>query len=195
MPAAKKKKAARKAPAKKKAPARKKAAAKKKAASKAAVSPPKKGAKANGGLGSKGGRPPFEPTPEDRKRVEAMAGLIRHDQIALLVLNPHTGEPITTKTLRRHFTHELEAGVAKAHAAVAQSLFKRATNPKGGAGAVTAGIWYSKCQMGWKERQVVEVESKTGVLVPPPGITADDWIEAAKKRAAESTEPGAEDVA
>ena len=138
------------------------------------------------------GRPPFRPTDEQRKQVTTLAGLgLRHEEIALLVENPTTSAPVALHTLRRHFARELETGALKANAKVAESLFKKATGD--GTQAVTAGIWWTKCRMGWKERTVVEVESKSGVLVAPAGQTVEEWIEAAAKRSAAAKEPGTED--
>ena len=139
------------------------------------------------------GRPPFEPTDEDRKRVETLVGLgLRQEEICLLVTNPTTGEPIGEKTLRRRFEHELKVGAPKANALVAESLFRRATKGEG-PGAVTAAIWWSKIRMGWKERTIVEVETKSGVLIPPASMTPAEWIEAANARAVDAKEPGAEE--
>ena len=60
--------------------------------------------------GRKGGRPPFEPSDEQRKNVEAMTGFGIQQELARLIENPQTNKPITAKTLRRHFKHELETG-------------------------------------------------------------------------------------
>lgn len=161
-----------------------KARARKKARPKAPVSPGKKKAT---------GRPPFRPTEDDRKRVESLAGTgaLKQDQIALLVLNPTTGEPIDGKTLRRHFRRELETGAIKANAQVGQSLFKKATGS--GTQSVTAAIWWEKTRTGMKERVSVEVEDKSGVLVAPAKMSPQDWIAAAAARAVDQVEPGTED--
>lgn len=175
------------------------AAAKKKAKKKASrrvarppISAPKKKAPA-ARAGSGAGRPPFEPTPELRKQVEAMAstGALRQDQIALLVINPETGKPVSLNTLRRHFPHELATAAAKANSMVAQSLFQQATGTGGVARSTTAGIWWEKTRTGMKERQVVEVETKSGVLVSPASATPEEWIAEAARKAAGAKEPGA----
>ena len=69
----------------------------------------------------------FEPTPQLRKTVLAMSGYgIPHDGIALTVANPETGKPITAKTLRLHFRHELDTGHIVANAKVlADSLISQ----------------------------------------------------------------------
>jgi hypothetical protein len=94
-----------------------------------------------------GGMPKFEPTPEQRATVEAMAGYgIPHDDIAMVIISPRTSRPIDPKTLREAFRDELDAGHVKANAKVVQSLFNQATQ-----GNVTACIWWTKARMNWKE--------------------------------------------
>jgi hypothetical protein len=142
------------------------------------------------------GRPSFEPTEDDRKRVETLAGYgLKQEGICMLVVNPHTGEPITDKTLKRHFERELAVGAYKANSMVAQSLFGRATAKKKDSqpGDAACAIFWAKCRMGWKEHHVVEVESKSGVLVAPAAMTPQEWIEAEAKRTAGKKEPGTEE--
>lgn len=140
------------------------------------------------------GRPLFEPTDEDRKRVETLVGLgLKQEGICLLVEDPKTGKPITDKTLRRHFEHELAVGAYKANSLIAESLFSKATAKKGGPGAIAAAIFWAKCRMGWKEHHVVEVESKSGVLVAPAAMTPQEWIEAERLRTEGNREPGTEE--
>lgn len=115
------------------------------------------------------GRPPFQPTDEQRRQVEAMVGYgMPEGQIALLILNPQTNRPIDEKTLRRHFRSEIDRGQVKANAAVAQSLFRLATG-----GNVTAAIFWAKTRMGWKETTVLE-HDVTGRLA--------ESLDAARKR-------------
>ena len=98
------------------------------------------------------GKPEFEPTAEHRRQVETLAGLgIPHDDIALLIINQNTGGHIAKATLQKYFQTELDAGHVKANSAIAQSLYKQATE-----GNVTAGIWWTKARMGWKETTVNE---------------------------------------
>lgn len=141
---------------------------------------------------SKGGKPLFKPTDEQRKHVETLAGLgLRHDEIRLLVENPTTGKAIDADTLARHFSIELARGGPKLAAQIAQSIARKALGD--GNQAVTAAIWFSKCRMGWKERVAVDVDIKSGVLISPAGMSPEDWIKAAALRAIGKTEPGAED--
>lgn len=102
------------------------------------------------------GQPGFEPTAENRSQVEKLAGLgLKHEEICLLIINPHSGKPISRPTLAKHFERELETGVLKANAAVTQSLYQNAIK-----GNATSQIWWTKCRMGWKETVKSEVDSK-----------------------------------
>lgn len=140
----------------------------------------------------KGAAHAFEPTKHDRARVEMMSGFgLRADEIALIVVNPHTDLPLDEKTLRRHFARELDVGPVKAHSMVAESLYKKAVG--NGHAAVTAAIWFSKCRMGWRERVHVDVEVKSGVLVAPGALTPEEWIKVAAERSADAKEPGTEE--
>lgn len=90
-----------------------------------------------------GGRPPYVPTEEHRKMVEAMCSVgVQQSEISLVL-------GIDPKTLRAHFREELDTAMVKANAKVAANLFKQATkdDPK----AVSAAIFWAKCRMGWKE--------------------------------------------
>ncbi|HSG20980.1 MAG TPA: hypothetical protein VLA31_09440, partial [Burkholderiaceae bacterium] len=78
----------------------------------------------------------------ERKQVEAMSGYgLPIEQIAVLVR-----DGIDYDTLRKHFAQELISGKAKANAQIGKGIFQKAM-----AGDTTAQIWWSKCQMGWKE--------------------------------------------
>lgn len=105
------------------------------------------------------GQPKFEPTAEQRKLVETLVGFgVVHADICLLIINPHSGKPISPPTLRKAFRHELAVGAIKANAKVVESLFQQIS--KGGKGAVVAAIWWTKCRMGWRESVQVEVSGK-----------------------------------
>jgi hypothetical protein len=138
----------------------------------------------------------FEPTPEDRARVQTMAGLgFPRDQICLLVINPRTNLPIDVETLLRCFAREVEQGPVIANSAVAQALFKRATGTQANGkvdpqkASDSAAQFWLKTRAGWKEKSVVEVEIRSGVLVPPPTLSPEQWIESQARRNAERAEP------
>jgi len=104
------------------------------------------------------GHPRFEPTADNRTTVETVAGFgLLHRDICLLIVNPHTGKPLSEKTLRANFKAELAIGAVKANANVVKSLYQQATK-----GNVTAAIWWTKCRMNWKEIVRAEVAGKDG---------------------------------
>src|SRR5258708_38644880 len=72
----------------------------------------------------------FKPTDEHRAQVEALAAFgIPQDSMRSFIINPRTGRPITAKTLAKHFSEELELGLSKAIATVANCLYELATTP------------------------------------------------------------------
>ena len=124
-----------------------------------------------GGARPGSGRKPFVPTDSERKQVEAMSGYgVPFDQIAALIR-----DGIHLDTLRRIFPTELINGKAKANAQVGKCIYQKAM-----AGDTTAQIWWSKCQMGWKEppRQL-EHTSPDGSMTPKPAIDASKLSDSA----------------
>lgn len=96
----------------------------------------------NGGKREGSGRKPFEPTTAERKQVEAFVGFgLPYEHICALIQ-----DGIGIDTLRKYFATELLTGKAKAGAKIGQTIFQKAIN-----GDTTALIWWSKCQMGWRE--------------------------------------------
>ena len=96
----------------------------------------------HGGARENAGRPRFEPTDEERKQVEAMAGYgVAEAHIASLIRGG-----IGVSTLRERFKANLEQGRAKAHAGIGKTLFQKAM-----AGDVASLIWWTKTQMRWTE--------------------------------------------
>ena len=109
--------------------------------------------KQNGGARQGSGRKPFLATDVERRQVEAMSGYgVPFEQIAALVR-----DGIDIDTLRKYFSPELVNGKAKANAQVGKGIFQKAM-----AGDTTAQIWWSKCQMGWKETQRHELTGADG---------------------------------
>jgi hypothetical protein len=69
-------------------------------------------------LSNRGGRPPFEPTDEQRRNVEIMVGLgIPQDSICVM-MRDKKDRPITEATLRKHFKKEIAQGQAKLNAMI-----------------------------------------------------------------------------
>lgn len=66
------------------------------------------------------GRPEHAPTPQTRKTVETLSGWIKQEKIcALIGLKDH-------KTLSKHYGEEIERGMAKTDALIAESLMAQA---------------------------------------------------------------------
>jgi len=92
------------------------------------------------------------PTPESRKLVEELSGFgLSHENIAALI-----DGGLARITLADHYRQELDAGKAKANAAVGRSLFQRAISDEN----PSAAIWWSKSQMGWKAAKDEEVQEE-----------------------------------
>lgn len=108
-----------------------------------------------------GGRPAYEPTPKDREQVKTMSGLgIRTNEIAAVL-------GISEPTLRKYFASELDMGHVKANAAVAQSLYRMATDKLKPSAA--AAIFWLKTRAGWKE-------GEGGPYVVPPADPAPEKL-------------------
>lgn len=104
---------------------------------------------------AKPGRPPYKPTDETRKQVEALVGYgITEEQICQMI-------GISRPTLIKYYREEIDTGTAKANAKVAQSLYQKATGD--GASAVTAAIFWLKTRAGWKETVRQEIEAEVRV--------------------------------
>jgi hypothetical protein len=110
----------------------------------------------NGGSRPGAGRPPFVPTDDERKQVEALSGYgLPQDQIAILIRGG-----IGLDTLREHFATELVSGKAKANGQVGKTLFQKAMG-----GDTAAMIWWSKAQMRWAETQKHEHTGTDGAPI------------------------------
>lgn len=110
----------------------------------------------NGGARPGAGRPPFVPTDDERKQVEALSGYgLPQDQIAILIRGG-----IGLDTLREHFATELVSGKAKANGQVGKTLFQKAMG-----GDTAAMIWWSKAQMRWAETQKHEHTGTDGAPI------------------------------
>jgi hypothetical protein len=69
--------------------------------------------------------PAFKPTKAHRKVVEQLIALhVTWDEIRQLIINPHSGEPISKVTLNRHFKRELAAGGAMLKELAASKYFQ-----------------------------------------------------------------------
>jgi predicted transcriptional regulator len=91
-----------------------------------------------------------EPSPESRAQAEDLAGYgLTHEQIAHVL-------GVSQDTVERHYTDELEAGLALALATVAKTAYQMATS--GDEPAMT--MFWLKTRAKWKEVQHHEVTGK-----------------------------------
>jgi hypothetical protein len=101
------------------------------------------------------GRKSFEPTEQQRRMVESLAGCgLPQESIARIVA-------IDAKTLRKHFRQELDCGADKANAQVAGALFKMATSCK----CVLATIFWMKTRLKWKDSLQLEHTAANGEML------------------------------
>jgi len=108
------------------------------------------------------GRPKYEPTAEQRMRVQIMVGCgMSQTVICEQTINTQTGLPIDLKTLRKVYRAELDAGTEFANGMVTQALFKKATGT--GPQSVTACIFWLKARAGWKDRVHLDHSGNVGV--------------------------------
>jgi len=104
-------------------------------------------------------RRPHAPTDQTRQTVKGLigCGFKVDDTAKMLAIDP--------KTLRKHYPAELETGHLTANAAVAQSLFKKATAGTG-KDSVVAAIFWLKARAGWKDKHDVEISGPDGGPIP-----------------------------
>jgi len=92
-------------------------------------------------------RPPFIPSDEQRRYVRSMAAFgIRQEDIAKVVGFR------SLKTLRKHFSKEMESGRIDANCKVLQTLYEMATSGED----VAATIFWAKTRLGFQETRVAE---------------------------------------
>lgn len=130
------------------------------------------------------------PTAETRKKVEMLTAFgVEQELIAAEVGLKDS------KALRRNYEREIEGGTARMLAAVAASLFKKATDPKGGMPSVSAAIFILKARGQWRDQfQKIEVEGTgtpimggpTNVYMPDSARHAPPILEATPARRIES---------
>lgn len=129
-----------------------------------------------------GGRPPHEPTREQRAMVETFAAFgIPQEDIARVI-------GITAPTLHKHYREELDLGLVKANAKVAQNLFTIAT--KQTREGLDAAKFWLRVRAGWSEYAPAPVASTAARDVDEPlGKKAQADVDA--RTAHEGTEWGA----
>ena len=88
-------------------------------------------------------KPPHKPDERDLKRVRTMVGMgMTQDEICAVI-------GVSKPTLHKYYRADLDVGAAEANAAVAQSLFKQATNAE--KPNVIAAIFWLKARAGWRD--------------------------------------------
>ena len=106
------------------------------------------------------GRPPHVPTKESRRFVGALVTILNlnHERVAAVMgLNP--------KTLRKHYRDELHRAKIEVDIAVGQTFVAKCLGGTGAPGDernwrnadTKALIWYTKTQLGWREKSDVEL--------------------------------------
>ena len=100
------------------------------------------------------GRPPWEPTAQDRYRAKtaAMMGMSE------IETERFVGKHIDT--IKKHCKAELDEGRYGVNSQVANRLFERCMD-----GEVTALIYWTKAKMGWTDKPTQELESQAPPVV------------------------------
>ena len=94
------------------------------------------------------GRRAHKPGPSQRRQVQAMAGYgIPESDIGRVI-------GVDAKTLRKHYREELDTGMIKATAKVAESLYRKAIGD--GHQSVAAAIFWLKTRAHWSQTQIIE---------------------------------------
>ena len=125
----------------------------------------------------KRGRPPFQPTPEQREMVRMHVAVgLPHDDIARIVINPSTGKGIGRATLDKYFREELDTGSAKANADVGGKLYTMAM--EGNLGAI---IFWLKTRAGYRETSVHELKNADGDTFRTTEVSEEEYLTARKR--------------
>lgn len=122
-------------------------------------------------MSSRGGRPPFEPTDEQRRNVEIMVGLgIPQDSICIMMRNKKD-RPITEATLRKHFKKEIAQAQAKLHVTVGNFMVATilGREPPPGITPITDpkirasfAELFARTRMGWQNTVRTEIANADG---------------------------------
>jgi hypothetical protein len=121
------------------------------------------------------GRPPREPSRGSRKYVASMAlvGITQEDMAAVL--------EISVETLVKHYAVELATAAAAANEAVGRSLWLQAVGgpAKDWTKAIpSAGIWWLKSRMRWKEPPAEQrLSGPGGGPIQTEAVSSREFIE------------------
>lgn len=94
---------------------------------------------------NKVGRPPHERNEKIAKQIKTLSAMGIPDFDIAKVIG------LSSPTMRKYYTAELEIGHIEANAQVAQSLYRLATDQN--KPNVAAAIFWMKCRAGWSEQQ------------------------------------------
>lgn len=97
------------------------------------------------------GQPPHQPT---EKQIEEVKAFVKVGVMGKVIAD-YLG--ISEPTLIKHYKKYMDQARGQAHARVGKGLYERAVS-----GDVTAQIWYTKAQMGWKETKKEEHSGPDG---------------------------------
>lgn len=111
------------------------------------------------GGGGNNRQPPFIATDAQRNIVMALISFGTEIKTIAHLLR------IPERTLFRHFDRELKDGRAVVHARVGAGIVSQALE-----GNLTAQIYYSKAQMGWRDRVAFGYDDGKGGVVPPASL-------------------------
>ena len=124
------------------------------------------------GVAGRSGRKTFVPTPEQRRTVKILVGLgIPQEKICLMVVNPRTDKPLDPKSLRKHFSREIEAGAVELHARIGNFIVATIFGISPPSGSVpidnqhvrgSLAMFFAETRMGWKRTMTSQeqVESR-----------------------------------
>lgn len=121
------------------------------------------------------GRPPFEPTEEQRNKVRMWAAVGTTQEVIASELG------ICIDTLAKYFRAELDEATAKGVANVASTLYAKAMS-----GDVTSMIFYLKTRGRWREKASVGDEDNP-LVIRTEGDPLDLALELASKAARAKT--------
>jgi len=118
-----------------------------------------------------GGRPSFEPTPDQRHQVEIMVSIgIPQIEICKMIRRPN-GQPITKATLEKHFRQEIDTGAANLRTQVGNfmiSVIKGSDPPPGFAPIRDEKVrgslieLFAAAQLNWRKTVRTEHANATG---------------------------------
>ncbi len=128
-------------------------------------------------LSSQGGRPPFEPTDEQRRNVEIMVGLGIPQDCICVMTRDKKDRPITEATLRKQFKKEIAQAQAKLNVTVGNFMVATilGREPPPGITPITDpkirasfAELFARTRMGWQttvKTEIANADSKPFVYV------------------------------